>query len=232
MLLVLWAWNGAGNPPEAAGQTKPVAEAKDGPKEVASRFLDLTKGWPKTQELPEPVLENPLVFPSVQKENRKKVLAYVLDIEAKVLKEYETTTNAGLKAMNAWFLRECWQRGFLSAKVKGELLDRHFRAELYQFAAPHPSFAAFADLTFPFPPIWTDFDPVLHVNGKPAGTGGKSAHAMNVNQATLGSQTGGVLKNGDILQYKIKISQRDAHGELWERVIKSNPIRLDKLQER
>lgn len=237
LLLLLRSSNAAQEVPAAPTERpepaapEPSAKAAPKEKEIDSRFLDVSEGWPKPREIPAPELAEPVVLPTIQEQNREKVLAYVSEIEAKVLEEYETTTNATLKSTGAGFLRELWQRGLLSPKIKKELIDRHFRAELYQIPAPHPSFAAFADLSFPFPPIQTDFDPVLHVNGKPAGTGGKSTRAMNVDRAPLASQSGGKLKNGDVLRYEIKISQRDANGEVWEHVIKSNPIRLDKLGE-
>jgi hypothetical protein len=82
--------------------------------------------------------------------------------------------------------------------------------------------------TFPFPDVYTAFTPTQYLNDQVSWAPGspQKSCSMTVTNA-LTSMAGGAFKNGDIIQYKIELMQKDTdRGRSWQKSLWSNKIEL------
>ena len=148
--------------------------------------------------------------------------------QEQLYREFKKTRDSGVRERNAYILSELWKASLLSNNIKDRLVDSHYRLLLLQVYGDRqlPNFVVRCYQTFPFPSVWTRFTSTLYINGEVARApkGPQTGHAMSVNNSTITSRIGGVVKNGDILQYQIRMHQEIDKEVVWERTICSNRV--------
>ena len=129
----------------------------------------------------------------------------------RMLEELRHATAQSFWDHSAYVLSELWRAGLLKDEIKEQLVSEHYRVVLLQShgSGGVPSFVVRCYQTFPFPDIWTEFTPTLYRNDQVewAPEQPQRAHAMSQNNSTITSRSGGVVKKGDVLQYRIEVSQ-------------------------
>ena len=127
-------------------------------------------------------------------------------------------------------LADLWRVSLLMAEVKEKLAQEHFHIVLRQLGHTYPSWEVKAEMTFPFPDIWTEFTPTLYVNGevKWAPSSPQMSRSLSVSGSDpITSMSGGVFRNGDVLQCKIHLRQ----GKQWQTLLWTNKIVLENLRQ-
>jgi hypothetical protein len=96
-----------------------------------------------------------------------------------------------------------------------------------------PNFVVQCSQTFPFPGVWTHFTPTLYINGEVIDAPKKPqrAHAMSLKNSTITSRTGGALKNGDIVQYQIRMHHEVDKEVVWKRTLWTNRVVVQGLKQ-
>ena len=142
--------------------------------------------------------------------------------------ELETSRNPALKAKASYILSELWRDGVLNDSIKDTLVDHYYKVTLLQVYGNYqaPNFVVQCQQSFPFPDTWTEFTPILYKNGEVewAPPTPQRAHAMSQNSSVITSRIGGLVNNGDVLYYMIKIRQNTPQGKNWEKMVKTNEI--------
>ncbi len=155
--------------------------------------------------------------------------------QEQIYREFKDTRDAAVRERNAYILSELWKANLLSNEIKDRLVDDYYRLVLLQVYGNYqaPNFVVRCYQTFPFPSVWTRFTPTLYINGEVAWApkDPQKGHAMSVNNSTITSRIGGVVKNGDVLQYEVKMSQEVDKQVVWEKTIWSNQVIAQGLKE-
>ena len=153
--------------------------------------------------------------PSAEDATRAALLeldAYAAEQDG-LLDEFQRTSVQAFKDRSAYLLSELWNAGLLRDEIKEQLVKEHYRVVLLQIYGNYgaPNFVVKGYQTFPFPEIWTEFTPTLYRNHRVEWSSDKptTEHAMSANNCVITSRIGGVLNNGDILQYRIVMRQAD-----------------------
>jgi hypothetical protein len=160
------------------------------------------------------------------------------DAEAQrnIYNQFCQTQDPVVKDQDARRLSNLWHDGLLDDSIKDQLTQEHYHLELRQIFSSDgiPDFGVQCSQTFPFPDVYTDFTPTQFVNDqiKWAPSESQRSCSMTVSNDPITSQTGGVLKSGDVLQYKIDLTQTDREsGRQWQISLWSNKLVLQKLRD-
>jgi hypothetical protein len=142
---------------------------------------------------------------------------YAAEQEA-IHRQFQQTTVLPVQRRNAYILSELWRAGLLKDEIKEPLVQEHYHVVLFQIFGNDnaPNFVVRCFQTFPFPNTWTAFTPTLYLNDKVEWAPGRpqTEHAMCLNNSTLTNRTGGVVGNGDVLQYRIDLQQTEPSRDL------------------
>jgi hypothetical protein len=159
------------------------------------------------------------------------------DVKAqrKLYTEFSQVEVPDAKDRAARTLSELWQEGLLDDGIKDRLAQEHYHLVLRQITSSdgYPGWEVDCSQTFPFPDVYTTFTPTLYLNDQVNWSPGKPQRSwsMTVTNDALWSQTGGVFKNGDVVQYKFDLNQTDRdRGRQWQISLWSNKITLQKLK--
>jgi len=151
-----------------------------------------------------------------------------------IFKEFNQTNAQATKDNDAQILSDLWRAGLLKDEIKEQLVQEHYQLVLRQLPAGNgvPGWDVRTSQTFPFPNVYTAFTPTLFSNNQVKWSPGESqtSFAMSITNAVITSMTGGVFKNGDVLQCKIDLSQT-VNGRSWQTSLKSNKITLQGLKD-
>ena len=151
--------------------------------------------------------------------------------------ELETAGDPATKARNAHILTELWRAGLLRNEIKDSLVDRYYKAVLFQFRGPYPGlhFVVRSHHTFPFPAVYTSFTPTLYVNDEAIWSPERpqTTHAMSNNNGMLTSLSGGFgkIKVGDVLHYSITMQQEVDREIVWEKTILTDKIAVQDFRD-
>lgn len=152
-----------------------------------------------------------------------------------IFAEFQETSVPAYRDRDAYILSELWKAGLLKNEIKDALVERHYSLVLLQARCNYTAmnFVVRCYQTFPFPNSWVDFTPTLYINGEVVWAPAKrqKAHAMSLNNSTITSRTGGAVKNGDVIQYQVRISPTVDEGIPWEKTIWSNKIVAQGLED-
>jgi len=142
--------------------------------------------------------------------------------------EFQKTDVEAHRDRDAYILSELWKAGLLKNEIKDDLVERHYSLVLLQVYGNYqaPNFVVRCYQTFPFPSVWTDFTSTLMINGEVvrAPDGPQKEHAMSVNSSTITSRIGGVVRNGDVIQYQVRIREKQEGGTPWQMTIWTNKV--------
>jgi hypothetical protein len=158
------------------------------------------------------------------------------EAQRKIYMEFSQTENPALRDQDARRLSNLWHDGSLDDGIKDRLAHDHYHLVLQQLPSSDgiPCWEVHCSQTFPFPDVSTDFTPTQYVNEQVTWAPGtsQSSCSMAVIGGPITSQTGGALKNGDVVQYKIDLTQIDRdRGRQWQISLWSNRITLQKLKD-
>jgi len=156
--------------------------------------------------------------------------------QRKIYTEFCQTQDSTIKDRDAHILSNLWQDGLLDDGIKDQSAQDNYHLVLRQdFSSDGvPGWEVKCSQTFPFPDIYTEFTPTLYLNGQVnwAPKEPQGAHSMTVTNGNITSMSGGDFKNGDVVQYKIDLTQTDRdRGRQWQVSLWSNKIVLQKLKE-
>lgn len=177
--------------------------------------------------------------------------ALVTNIENKtgsqesLLAEFYSSGMSAFTNPNALLLSELWRQGLLKDEIKERLTREHFGLVFNQLHNDPrvPSFEVRYYQTFPFPDTWTEFTPALYRNDKVEWAPNKpqTGVAMSQYNVTLTSRSGGVIKNGDVLQYRIDLQQTvpprgakvdtNSSPKVWRMSLWTQQLVVDGLEE-
>jgi hypothetical protein len=155
--------------------------------------------------------------------------------QLKIYNEFYQARDAAMKGRDAGLLSNLWRDGRLDDAIKDQLAQEHYHLVLRQILSSGgvPCWEVRCSQTFPFPDVFTDFTATQYVNDQIQGTPGescKSCSMTSTNDAIAG-QSGGILKNGDVVRYKIDLTQTDRErGRQWQISLWSNKITLQTLK--
>lgn len=145
-----------------------------------------------------------------------------------IYSEYQNTKNIVIKNRNQYILSELWNENLLDNQIKNEITQNSYKLVLLQVYGKYqaPNFVVRCNHKFPFPSVWTKFTPALLINDKVAWAPEKpqQEHSMSINNSTLTSRIGGVVNNGDIIQYKVLLQQYQDEELLWETTLYTNKV--------
>lgn len=145
-----------------------------------------------------------------------------------LLAEFQETSISAHRDRDAYLLSELWKAGMLRPEIKEALVRSDYPLVLLQVYGNYqaPNFVLRCHQTFPFPSVWAEFTPTLYINGEVvwAPTTPETSHALSVNNSTITSRIGGVVKNGDVLQYQVKIRVTAKGEDPWETMVWSNKV--------
>ena len=215
------AWSGCRTPPDHA-PTKTVKQ----PEPPVVTALE-----PSTPAVPDPIRSIPPVKP---------IESYAA-IQESIFEEFLSAAASPERERNAYILSDLWRAGLLKDSIMNALVNEHYRVTVMQLNAETPTLMVRAYGTFPFPTTWASFIPTLYRNDEiiwepklP-----QTSHALSLNNAILTSRTGGTLRNGDVIQYRIDVEQTlpntepEGGGEnrRWRATLWTNKIVLAGLKE-
>ena len=155
--------------------------------------------------------------------------------QEQLYREFSETNDSGIRDRDAYILSELWKANLLRNDIKDRLVDYHYRLVLLQVYGNYqaPNFVVRCYQTFPFPSVWTRFTPILYINNKVvwAPESPQLEKTMSVNNSTITSRIGGVVRNGDVVQYQVKIDQAINNEIVWEKTIWTNPVVAQDLKQ-
>ncbi len=129
---------------------------------------------------------------------------------------------------NKYILSELWKFGELENELKSKITRHFFNLVLLQIYGNYqaPNFVVRSHHEFPFPSVFTRFTPELIINDKVVWSPGKpqTSHSMSSNNSTITSRIGGVVKNGDVIQYKIIIQEFRRKELKWQYEMFTNKV--------
>jgi hypothetical protein len=155
--------------------------------------------------------------------------------QLKIYNEFRETQDPTVKDRDGHHLSDLWHDGLLDDDIKDQLAQEYYHLELRQifFSDGIPRFGVECSQSFPFPDVYTEFKPTQYVNNqiKWAPRESQRACSMTVINDNITGQSGGVFTNGDVLQYKIELTQTDRKsGRQWQISLWSNKLVLQKLR--
>jgi hypothetical protein len=154
--------------------------------------------------------------------------------QGQILNEYESSKDENTKARDAYILCKLWEKNLLENKIKDYLVDKYYRVVLVQSYGNYqaPNWEVQSQQNFPFPNNWVGFTPTLYKNGDViwAPSEPQTEHSMSQNSSLITSRTGGEFNNGDEIYYSINISEKKNHELVWEKVIETNHVFLQRLR--
>jgi hypothetical protein len=149
-------------------------------------------------------------------------------------KVFNQTKDQTEKETAAQTLSDLWRAGLLDNQIKEQLLRDHYQLVLRQIPSKDgvPSWIVYSSLTFPFPDVYTDFTPTLYSNDQIKWSPGKpqTSCAMTATNNPITSMTGGVFKNGDVLQCRIDLGQT-IRGQSWQTSVWTSKLVLQGLKD-
>jgi hypothetical protein len=155
------------------------------------------------------------------------------EAQRKIYNELCETHDPTIKDRDAPQLSNLWHDGLLDDSIKDQITQTDYHLELRQIFSSDgiASFEVHCSETFPFPDVYTDFTPTQYVNNQIKWAPGKPQAACSMTVGAGTSQSGGVFNNGDIVQYKIELTQTDRElGRPWQISLWSNKLVLQKLR--
>ena len=157
------------------------------------------------------------------------------EAQRKIYNEFRETQDPTVKDRDAHHLSNLWHDGLLDDDIKNQLAQEYYHLELRQIFTTDgtPCWEVRGEQAFLFPDVDTEFTPTQYVNNqiKWAPQESQLGCFMSVNNTVITSQVGGVLQNGDVLQYKIELTQTDQKsGRQWQISLWSNKLVLQKLR--
>ncbi len=164
-----------------------------------------------------------------------RYIAEDAEAQHKMYNEYRQSLDQAVKDRDAHTLSNLWHDGLLDDGIKDQLVQEHYQLVLQQMFSSGgvPGWEVHCSQTFPFPDVNTAFTPTLYLNNRINWSPGTSqiTCSMTVTNDPITSQTGGVFKNRDVIQYKIDLTQTDRdRGRQWQISLWSNKITLQKLK--
>ena len=154
---------------------------------------------------------------------RGELAKYLPEQQEILYRKFTETKNADA----AQALAAVWREGFLKAEVRDQLVQEHYHLVLRQKPATYPIWEVRISQTFPFPDIYTEYQPTLYVNDGLKQSLGNSSHAMSASNNPVASMAGGEFKNGDVLQCKVEVRQK----RQWQTTLWTNKITLEGLKQ-
>jgi len=154
---------------------------------------------------------------------RGALLKYLPEQQEILYRQFSATNNTDA----AQALAGVWREGFLKPELRDRLVQEHYRLVLQQRPANYSIWEVRINSTFPFPDIYTDFMPVLYLNGELKQSLGQSSHGMSGTNNPVASMAGGEFKNGDVLQVKVDMKQK----RQWQASLWTNKITLEGLKQ-
>ena len=157
------------------------------------------------------------------------------EAQRKIYNEFRETQDPTVKDRGAHQLSNLWHDSLLDDDIKDQLAQEYYHLELRQIFSSDglPCFDVQCSQSFPFPDVYTEFKPTQYVNNqiKWAPRESQRACSMTVINDSITGQSGGVFTNGDVLQYKIELTQMDRKsGRQWQISLWSNKLVLQKLR--
>lgn len=145
-----------------------------------------------------------------------------------IYSEYQRTNDSAVKERNQYILSELWKENLLDNQIKSEITNNKYKLVLLQVYGNYrvPNFVVRCTQEFPFPSVWTKFTPTLLINDEVVWAPDKpqKEHSMVINNSTITSRTGGVVKNGDVVQYKVLLQQFQGEELLWQTNLYTNKV--------
>ena len=158
----------------------------------------------------------------------------VVEQQEEIFKGFRQTKDPVEKDRNAQTLSDIWGAGLLSDEIRDQLVQDYFQLVLRQISPSYgvPSWIVHSSQNFPFPDIYTAFTPILYSNDQVKWSPGdpQSSCAMTATNNPIASMSGGVFKNGDILQCRVELRQT-VNGRAWRKTLWSNKIVLQGLKD-
>jgi len=147
-----------------------------------------------------------------------------------IFKEFNDTAIQAERSHDAKILSDLWRADLLKDEIKDQLALDHYHVLLRQIVSPNgvPAVVVDCSQTFPFPDVYTAFTPTQYLNDQVSWAPGSPQKSCSMTVTnTLTSMAGGAFKNGDIIQYKIELMQKDTdRGRSWQKSLWSNKIEL------
>lgn len=145
-----------------------------------------------------------------------------------IYSEYQSTNDITVQERSQYILSELWKEHLLDNQIKCEITNHKYRLVLLQIYGNYriPNFVVRCIQEFPFPSVWTKFTPTLLINDEVvwAPNEPQKEHSMDINNSTITSRAGGVVKNGDVVQYKVLLQQFQGKELLWETNLYTNKV--------
>lgn len=156
--------------------------------------------------------------------------------QRKIYTEFCQAKDPAVKDHDAHTLSNLWHDSLLDDGIKDRLTQENYHLVLQQIFSNDgvPCWEVHCSQAFPFPDVYTAFTPTLYLNGQINWDPLESQRScsMTVTNDSLTGQTGGDLKNGDVVQYKINLTQTDRdRGRQWQISLWSNKLVLEKLKD-
>lgn len=150
------------------------------------------------------------------------------NIQNQIYSEYKETNDVIIKQRNQYIISELWKENKLINKIKTEITKNKYKLILLQVYGDYqaPNFVVRCNQEFPFPSIWTKYTSTLIINDNVIRAPEKpqKEHSMVLNNSTIISRIGGIVNNGDVVQYKILIQQFQDKQLLWQTVLFTNKV--------
>ncbi len=158
------------------------------------------------------------------------------DAQRKIYNEFRETHDPTVKDQDARQLSGFWHDGLLDDSIKDQLAQEYYHLELRQIFTTDgtPYWEIRSEQAFPFPDVDTDFIPTQYVNHQIKWSPSNSVgdYSMTWTKWPILSQSGGVFRNGDIVQFKFDLIQTDRErGRQWQISLWSNKLALQKLRD-
>ena len=160
---------------------------------------------------------------SLPASERGELANYLPEQQEILYRKFTETKNA--EAAQA--LAAVWREGFLKAELRDQLVQEHYRLVMRQKPAAYSIWEVRIAQTFPFPDIYTEYQPTLYVNDELKQSLGSSSRAMSASNNPVASMAGGMFKNGDVLQCKVEVRQK----RQWQTTLWTNKITLEGLKQ-
>ncbi|HUT28448.1 MAG TPA: hypothetical protein VMX13_01555 [Sedimentisphaerales bacterium] len=154
--------------------------------------------------------------------------------QEQLLIEHEKTTEASVRARNAYVLSNLWKDGKLRPEIKDYLVDKYYKLVLLQVGHSWPAFTVQCQQSFPFPDNYVQFTPRMYRNGEVVRfpEHSEKGHALSINSSIITSWAGGSFDNNDMVFYEIKIEEIMEEKAVWERLLRTNEVLVRGLKDR